>query len=105
MVLPMFRIDWRKSLAWIPGVDWRVGAVLAAYVISIAGTLLIYYYDIWGKAKTATIFGDPATHVGAVFAGWVAGLVLFTIGGVAALVSLARPERESFDSRARILFR
>jgi hypothetical protein len=49
---------------------------------------------------------DPSTFFGAIFASWVAGLALFIgVGGLVAVVSLARPHQESFDARARILFR
>lgn len=77
--------------------DWRAWAVIAAGAITVIATGVVYYLGI-GL--------DPATHFGAVFAGWVAGVALFIIAGaVVALVSLARPEREPFDARARILFR
>jgi hypothetical protein len=71
--------------------------VLAAVVVCLIVTAIPYYYD----------FGlDPTTHFGAVFAGWVGGVALFVIAGaVVAIVSLARPEEDSFDARARILFR
>jgi hypothetical protein len=77
--------------------DWRGGIVAVAYGLSVLATFIVYTVGVWR---------DPSTHVGAVFAGWVSGLLLFTvIGAAAAIVSLARPERESFDARARILFR
>lgn len=84
-------------LDWIRRLDWRVTAVIIAAAISVLATLAVY----------ASGYGlDPATHFGGVFASWVGGLALFVVAGVVvAIVSLARPEDESFDARARILFR
>lgn len=77
--------------------DWRTRAIVYSWVFSVALTAEAYLKHAWQ---------DPATHMGAVFAAWVGGLALFTIVGViAALVSLAQPQHNSFDSRARILFR
>jgi hypothetical protein len=77
--------------------DWRGWSVVAAAVLSVLGTAGIYWSG-YGL--------DPATHFGAAFASWVGGLALFLVAGtVVALVSLVRPENESFDARARILFR
>jgi hypothetical protein len=77
--------------------DWRVKLIVGFVVVAIAATCCDYYEG----------FGlNPETHFGAVFAAWVGGLALFVITGiVVAIVSLAKPEEESFDSRARILFR
>lgn len=84
-----------KSL--IRSLDWRAWAVVAASVTALFSTAFVYWLG-WGL--------DPATHFGAIFAGWVAGVALFIIAGsVVALVSLSRPEFEEFDTRARILFR
>jgi drug/metabolite transporter superfamily protein YnfA len=78
---------------WVRRVDWRVWGIVAAAAVSIVGTVVVYYLD-------------PATHFGAVFSAWVGGLALFLVAGsVVAIVSLVRPENESFDARARILFR
>jgi hypothetical protein len=78
-------------------VDWRVWAVVAPSVATLVATGIVYWFGL-GL--------DPSTHFGAIFASWVSGLALFiVVGSVVALVSLARPEGESFDSRARILFR
>lgn len=85
----------------IAAIDWRIWAIVLALVFCIILTLAGY--------AAATVFGvdiGPGTHVGAVFASWVGGVVLFSVAGaVVALVSIARPEQESFDARARILFR
>jgi hypothetical protein len=77
--------------------DWRIKTLIVAFGMSVVLSVLIYW--IWGLP-------DPATHFGAVFASWVAGVALFAVFGAATtLVSVAQPERESFDARARILFR
>jgi hypothetical protein len=77
--------------------DWRMWVVFASSITTLAATGVIYLLG-WGL--------DPSTHFGAIFASWVSGVALFiVVGSVIALVSLARPERESFDWRARILFR
>lgn len=77
--------------------DWRIKTIFALVIAAIAATAFVYYKG-YGL--------DPQTHIGAVFAAWVGGLALFMITGiVVAIISLARPERESFDARARILFR
>lgn len=77
--------------------DWRVWAVIIAAMVSILATVAVYYLG-YGL--------DPSTHFGGVFASWVGGLALFVVAGsVVAIVSLVRPENESFDARARILFR
>jgi hypothetical protein len=74
-----------------------VWIVFASSIATLLATCVIYLLG-WGL--------DPSTHFGAIFASWVSGVALFVVvGSVIALVSLARPERESFDSRARILFR
>jgi hypothetical protein len=82
---------------WACRLDWRAWGIIAAAVVSILGTAIIYYLGYWL---------DPATHMGSVFSAWVGGLALFLVAGsVVAIVSLVRPENESFDARARILFR
>ncbi len=48
---------------------------------------------------------DPTTFGGAVFAGWIGGYLIFVLGLVSVLVSLARPEQDFFLSRARALLR
>lgn len=71
--------------------------IALAVVLSLILTCIGYF--LWGAL-------DPASHLGAVFAGWVSGVALFCIVGVAtAVVSIAKPEAESFDTRARILFK
>jgi hypothetical protein len=77
--------------------SWRVRAVLIAVAVTVGLTAIPYIFR----------FGlDPTTHFGAIFAAWVGGVALFVIAGaVVAIISLARPEEESFDARARIFFR
>jgi hypothetical protein len=71
---------------------WIFLATVAVDVVSI----LIYFY---GPPH------DPAHFFGAFFVAWSAGAAYFTIvGSVASFASLERPEKGSFDSRARILF-
>lgn len=82
---------------WACRLDWRVWGIVAAAAVSITATAIVYYLGYWQ---------DPGTHTGAIFASWVGGLALFLVAGsVVAVVSLVRPENESFDARARILFR
>jgi hypothetical protein len=91
--------------------DWRgkviVGAVAALLAITLAIYLLAYGLDeTTPLGRFFAPWVDPATEIGAVFAAWVGGLALFVIAGAfVAVVSLGRPEHESFDARARILFR
>jgi hypothetical protein len=86
-----------KIRRWLDRMDWRVGAILLATAVAAAATLLAY---------AAGIGTDPSTFLGAIFAGWISGVALFVVVGVVvAVVSLARPEEESVESRARILFR
>jgi hypothetical protein len=83
--------------SWIRRVDWRVWAVIIAMVVSIIATVAIYL---------SNIDIDPVHKFGAAFAAWSGGVALFVVVGLAvAIVSLAQPEQESFDARARILFR
>ncbi len=86
-----------KFRRWVRSVDWRVWAIVAAIFVLVIVTGIFYYLRI-GL--------DPSTHFGAVFAAWVGGVALFVVAGaVVAIISLVRPEQESFDARARILFR
>lgn len=86
-----------RARARVREMDWRIKVILIAFASSVAVSLLIY----------ALGFGrSPSTFFGAVFASWVGGVALFAVvGAAAAVVSLARPEQEAFDARARILFR
>jgi hypothetical protein len=78
-------------------IDWRVGYILVATGLAASATVVVY---VLGYGR------DPVTFFGAIFAGWVGGIALFIfVGVVVAVVSLARPEQEPFESRARILFR
>ncbi|MEE7492231.1 hypothetical protein [Methylobacterium oryzae] len=86
-----------RFMRWARRYDWRVWTIVLALAISVVVTAAIYWrYGI----------PSPDTHWGSVFASWVGGVALFLVVGVAsAITSAARPEMESFDTRARILFR
>lgn len=78
-------------------IDWRIQTIFAATLAFdvVTGVTLFLGYGL-----------DPSTFFGAAFASWVSGIVFFTlVGAIVAIVSLARPEEGSFDSRARILFK
>lgn len=86
-----------RFLKWARRYDWRVWTIVLALAISVGVTAVIYWF--YGVPT-------PDTHWGSVFASWVGGVALFLVVGVAsAITSAARPEMESFDTRARILFR
>lgn len=52
------------------------------------------------------LFRDVSQFSGSIFASWVASVFFFvSLGAIATAVTLARPERDGFDARARILFR
>jgi hypothetical protein len=89
-------MDTRALISKIRRTDWRVRAVIGAIIAAVLPTIVIYLSG-WGR--------DPATHFGAIFASWVSGVALLVVAAVGTLASLARPELEPFDSRARILFR
>ena len=89
-------LAFRGSRGWLSRKDWRLAAIFWASAVSIAATLL--GFDL-GWDTAAGFLHD-------VFAGWVASIAFFGfIGLLVAVVSLAQPEEESFESRARILFR
>jgi hypothetical protein len=82
---------------WFRRMDWRVAAILLATAIAVAATLIVFALGL-GR--------NPADFFGAILASWVGGVALFAVVGVVvAVVSLAQPEEESVESRARILFR
>ena len=83
-------------LSWFRHIDWRIWIITGAVFVALAATAVIYWLGI-GR--------DPATHFGAVFASWVGAVAVFVLAAIGAIVSLAKPEKESFESRARILFR
>jgi hypothetical protein len=88
---------WDSAGPWLGQIDWRVWAVLGALALAVIGTICVFF---------SGIDIDPVHKFGAIFASWVGALALFVVSGVVvAIVSLAQPERESFDARARILFR
>src|SRR5262249_5669575 len=76
---------------------WRAFIIVGVAAIAIAETCIVY---LAGGGH------NPVTFFGAVFTAWIGGLALFGITGiVVAIISLSRPENESYDARARILFR
>lgn len=89
----MSRAIWR----WARRYDWRLWTLFLAILICLALTGGVYYF---------VGVPSPNDHWGSVFASWVGGVALFLVVGVAsAITQVARPELESFDTRARILFR
>lgn len=65
--------------------------------VSVVATIIIYFLGLGH---------NPSTEFGAIFSAWIGGVALFAVVGAAvSIVSLVRPEQESFDARARILFR
>lgn len=92
---------WAKFWSWVHGIDWRILSIVLTVLITLLITAILYILYLKNLIDI-----DPAKHVGAVFAGWVAGVALFAVGGAAVgIVSLSRPEEEPFEARARILFR
>lgn len=87
-----------RTRNWLSRMDWRIGAVLLATDVSVAATLTGFDLGLNGDA------GGKFLHD--VFAAWVGAIAFFGIVGlVVTVVSLARPEEERFENRARILFR
>lgn len=79
------------------GLDWRLQIVIIATAIVIVVT---WYASFVDKIT------DVATFLGAFYAAWVASLAFFLVLGViGTIVSLAKPENEPFETRARILLR
>jgi hypothetical protein len=88
---------WGATWRWARRYDWRLWTLFIAILICLALTGMVYY--VVGVPP-------PDSHWGSVFASWVGGVALFLVVGVAtAITQVARPELESFDTRARILFR
>ncbi|NTI49010.1 hypothetical protein G6L94_11855 [Agrobacterium rhizogenes] len=78
--------------------DWRIRSVFISFVIASAVTLGFYHF-----VSDAT---NASTFIGAAFASWVSGLLLFIfVGLMVTIVSLSRPEHELFEARARNLLR
>ena len=87
----------RTTLKILSRIDWRIWAVVSVAFICIIITVSVPFL---GFAQ------DASTFSGAVYASWVANVVFFAVAGmVVTVVSLVKPEAESLDSRARILFR
>ncbi len=87
----------KRATRTLETLDWRFRTILFTTIASLVITLFIYAAGIWR---------DVATFSGAAFAAWFSGVLFFAfVGAVVAAVSVIQPEQESFDSRARILFR
>lgn len=82
-------VDWR---------DWRVRWILGTPAVAVVASLLIYMF-----VPSAT---DATRFAGALFASWVSGLILTVVVTlVITIVTLARPDQEIFEARARNLLR
>ncbi|TCU18777.1 hypothetical protein [Rhizobium sullae] len=78
--------------------DWRIKVVIFSSILAVIVTVAFYYC-----IPDAT---DATKFIGAAFASWISGLLLFMLVGLGvAIVSLARPEHELFEARARNLLR
>ena len=83
---------------WLGRMDWRIGAILLATAASVALTLIGFDLGLHHD--------DAQKFLHEVFAGWVGGVGFFgMVGVIVAVVSVARPQDERFENRARILFR
>lgn len=81
--------------------DWRKKWLILAGALTVGVTLLTFVASI----SLDLSFTNASKFAGAVFASWVASVLFFLVVGIiVAVVSLARPESESFESRLRILF-
>ncbi|MEO8715370.1 MAG: hypothetical protein ABI369_10185 [Acetobacteraceae bacterium] len=91
-------IAFQRTRGWLACMDWRIAAIVLTTALSVAATCL--GFDLGWDGETGGRFPHD------VFAGWVASIAFFgTIGLVVAVVSLVQPEKEGFESRARILLR
>lgn len=105
--------DWRlRAVSLAAGVSGGLVAVLAllgtveptAYVAAVAGACLAAPFRFRVPRRWLAALD---WRKGAIFASWVGAVVFFfvVVGAAVAAASLARPEDEAFDARARILFR
>ncbi|TPK70775.1 hypothetical protein FJ527_28280 [Mesorhizobium sp. B2-4-18] len=82
-----------RTVAWS---DWR--GKLVIYSVVAAG---VATFVVWMFVPDAT---NVQTFLGAAFASWISGFILFIITGlIIAMVTLARPDQELFEARARNL--
>jgi hypothetical protein len=97
---PTLPSSWLKSTqfgARLRRIDRRVKAILFVTTLAVIFTLALLYLHVGREVEQ---------FWGAVFAGWVGSVAFFTAIGLAvAIASLEKPEDDSFDARARILFR
>ena len=91
--------DWAiRAWSRIKRADWRFWSIALATLVAVLLTFLLPLYN--GNLLKVDWFG------GAFFASWAAGVALFAlVGFIVAVVSISRPERESFDARARNFLR
>jgi hypothetical protein len=86
-----------KCYRYLELFDWRFRAIYFATLASLVITLAIY---------STGALQDVSTFWGAVFASWVSAVIFFAfVGAIVATVSVFQPEKESLETRARILFR
>lgn len=82
-------VDWK---------DWRVRWILGAPAVAIVISIIIY--EFYPEATDATKFA------GALFASWVSGLAITVfVTLIISIVTLARPDQDVFEARARNLLR
>lgn len=91
----------------LENIDSRVRVIVAATILSVFICASIYKDAMTrGPDSGFWSFIFPDEFEGAAFAGFVGSVAFFLIVGLAvAVFSLAKPEDEMFESRARILFR
>lgn len=91
-------IFFAKSLQfWRERLDWRIWAIVISVLLSIILTFFALSFD---SLRNTSVFW------GSVFSSWVGAVAFFVVfGAVVTGFSVARPEEDSFDLRARILFR
>jgi len=78
--------------------DWR-----AQLIVLTATIALVVTAAVWVAFPTAR---DAATFGGAVFASWLSSLGFFILTGlILSFVTIARPDQELFETRARNLFK
>ena len=78
--------------------DWR-----AQLIVLTATIALVVTAAVWIAFPTAR---DAATFGGAVFASWLSSLGFFILTGlILSFVTIARPDQELFETRARNLFK
>jgi hypothetical protein len=78
-------------------IDRRIWSIILTTFVATSLTLIVLALGI---------LRNPSNFFGAVFASWVGSVAFFlVVGAVAAVVAIAKPEEDTFEARARILFR